>query len=94
MHDGKRAPLRRPDTAADQRQMVNLRLYQTGDGAVALRATPDVSFRPKGQLEQLFHFRMVLHINIIGMRQTTRVKNPRFSAERLQQASGFFNEQT
>src|SRR3546814_6733048 len=67
--------------------MVDLRLHDAGDLAVALGAAPDVTFGPERMLPQFLDRRMIVIGDEVGKRKVGRVEDARFAAEKLEQRS-------
>ena len=88
LHDGERAALRRPHRAEAERQVVDLRLHQPGDLAVALGAAPDHALGPDRVLAQLVDRRMVVAGDLVGKRQVRGVEDPHLGAEVAQEPRG------
>ena len=64
--------------------MIDLRLHDAGDLAVALRTAPDLPLRPHRQLAQLMHRGVVVAPDLVRERQVGRVEDTRFSPEEAQ----------
>ena len=60
LHDCKRSALCRAQSLVGKRQVVDLRLHDTGNLAVAFRAAPDLPFRPERVFAKLLHRGMVV----------------------------------
>src|SRR5690606_22991253 len=92
-HDRQRLALGRANTAQCQGDPVDLRLHHAGHGAMALRADPDHSLRPLGQLSQFPHLGMVC-CGIVRQRQTRGTEGTHLATVPAQQSSCLLRRQT
>ena len=73
--------------------MINLRLHDTGDLAVALRAAPDLPLLLSSTVAQLADGRVVVSPDLIRKRQVRGIENPWFGAGETQQTSGLLHDE-
>ncbi len=66
--------------------MVDLRLHDASDLAMAFGAAPQLRFGPQGMLPQFMHGGMIVVLHLIGQRQVGRIEDACLAAEILQQA--------
>lgn len=82
-----------PQALERQRQMVDLRLHDAGDLAMALGAAPHLRFGPQRVFAQLVDGGVIVVLDLIGQRQVGRVEDAGFAAKELQQPCCFLDRE-
>ncbi|MNT30774.1 hypothetical protein D3C72_1665840 [compost metagenome] len=73
--------------------MVDLKLHDPGNLAVALGAAPDHAFRPQGVFAQFVDGGMIVVIDLIRQRQVGRIEDAGLAAHEAQKARGLLDAQ-
>src|SRR3546814_5765975 len=66
LHHRERATLRWTQPLISERKMIDLRLHDAGDLAMAFGTAPDLAFGPDGMLPQLLDRRMIVVGDLVG----------------------------